>query len=234
MRCISVLCISDEFALPFVPSPDPAEDGHSLGRRQKHYYRGSMRIVGNLVQSPSSTGLADELFLIPSHATHFSPLDNARDILSPWPRAPPENTIFSRRAWVATVLFRAGHVRTPRGSPPRALRPSAEYFPTSVRGQAGWVPLFFLCWSCSDPVGAPPRALRPCRREYFPTSVRGQTFSVCLSSGMLFAFLALQFYSPMLAALTQPGLYWFYTAASILVVAFTFIFVEETKGKNIG
>ncbi|XP_050703890.1 facilitated trehalose transporter Tret1-2 homolog [Eriocheir sinensis] len=98
----------------------------------------------------------------------------------------------------------------------------------------GWVPLLcvvtavFGIFLGAHPV---PYCLAA---EYFPTSIRSQTFSICYSAAMLFSFLVLQVYSPMQDALTHPGLYWFYSASSCLAVAFTLIFVEETKGKNIG
>ncbi|XP_068217957.1 facilitated trehalose transporter Tret1-like [Palaemon carinicauda] len=70
--------------------------------------------------------------------------------------------------------------------------------------------------------------------EYFQTNIRAQASSICFSSGTIFAFLALQLYSPMQDAMTQAGLYWFYASISVLGVVFTFIFIKETKGRSVG
>lgn len=70
--------------------------------------------------------------------------------------------------------------------------------------------------------------------EYFPTSIRAQASSVCISTGTIATFLALQLYSVMQEALTQPGLYWFYGAMSVFGVVFSFVAVIETKGKTVG
>ncbi|KAG0721855.1 Facilitated trehalose transporter Tret1-2 [Chionoecetes opilio] len=155
----------------------------------------AVRIVGTLVSISIVDRVGRRTCLIASHAITLASLTTLGIFVYLAEAAPPENTIFSRLAWV---------------------------------------PLFCLVLVMFGlHVGAHPVPF-VLAAEYFPTSVRGQTFSVCYSSGMLFGFLVLQFYSPMLAALTQPGLYWFYAAVSTLAVAFTFIFVEETKGKNIG
>ncbi|XP_063858916.1 solute carrier family 2, facilitated glucose transporter member 6-like isoform X2 [Scylla paramamosain] len=70
--------------------------------------------------------------------------------------------------------------------------------------------------------------------EYFPTRVRGQTFSICYSSGMLCSFLVLQVSSLMMDAFTLSGFYLFCATVSFIAVIFTVIFVQETKGKNVG
>ncbi|XP_045593310.1 facilitated trehalose transporter Tret1-like [Procambarus clarkii] len=70
--------------------------------------------------------------------------------------------------------------------------------------------------------------------EYFPTRIRAQASSVCISAGTAIIFMTLQLYSPMQAAFTQAGLYWFYGATSIIGVVFCFYAVTETKGKSVG
>lgn len=70
--------------------------------------------------------------------------------------------------------------------------------------------------------------------EYFPTTVRGQTFCICYSSGMLLSFLSLQVCFFMMDAFTQAGFYWFCAAVSFIAVIFTLVFVQETKGQNVG
>ncbi|KAG0711150.1 Facilitated trehalose transporter Tret1 [Chionoecetes opilio] len=70
--------------------------------------------------------------------------------------------------------------------------------------------------------------------EYFPTNIRAQASSVCLSFGTAVIFAGLQLYSPMLALLTQPGLYWFFGCSSIVGVLFALFAIIETKGKAVG
>ncbi|XP_053639558.2 facilitated trehalose transporter Tret1 [Cherax quadricarinatus] len=70
--------------------------------------------------------------------------------------------------------------------------------------------------------------------EYFTTSIRSQASSVCISAGTAITFITLQLYTPMQAAFTQAGLYWFYGAISVAGVVFCFFAVTETKGKSVG
>ncbi|KAK8388632.1 hypothetical protein O3P69_020544 [Scylla paramamosain] len=57
--------------------------------------------------------------------------------------------------------------------------------------------------------------------------------SICLTMGNVIIFAMLQLYSPMLALLSQPGLFLFYGCSSILGVFFA-LFMVETRGKAIG
>ncbi|XP_042886551.1 facilitated trehalose transporter Tret1-like isoform X2 [Penaeus japonicus] len=70
--------------------------------------------------------------------------------------------------------------------------------------------------------------------EYFPTKIRTQVSSMCITSGTIFAIGALQLYSPMIAFLTQPGLYWFYGGTSVVATFFSLVAVTETKAQPVG
>ncbi|ROT66545.1 putative facilitated trehalose transporter Tret1-2-like [Penaeus vannamei] len=70
--------------------------------------------------------------------------------------------------------------------------------------------------------------------EYFPTKIRTQVSSMCIVSGTIFAIGALQLYSPMIALLTQPGLYWFYGGTSVVATVFSLVAVTETKAQPVG
>ena len=61
-----------------------------------------------------------------------------------------------------------------------------------------------------------------------------QASSVCFSIGTIIIFSVMQLYSPMLALLTQPGLYWLYGCISIVGVIFAQFVIIETKGKSVG
>ncbi|XP_063855427.1 facilitated trehalose transporter Tret1-like [Scylla paramamosain] len=96
-----------------------------------------------------------------------------------------------------------------------------------------WVPMVcvmisFLAWTLG--VQTVPPIISS---EYFPTNIRGQASSICLTMGNVIIFAMLQLYSPMLALLSQPGLFLFYGCSSILGVFFA-LFMVETRGKAIG
>lgn len=61
-----------------------------------------------------------------------------------------------------------------------------------------------------------------------------QVSSMCIVSGTIFAIGALQLYSPMIALLTQPGLYWFYGGTSVVATLFSLVAVTETKAQPVG
>ncbi|XP_042886119.1 facilitated trehalose transporter Tret1-like [Penaeus japonicus] len=98
----------------------------------------------------------------------------------------------------------------------------------------GWIPLvsmmLFLVGSCFG-VNPVPYILA---NEYFPTSIRSQASSVCISFSTIVNFVALQVYSPMQDGLTQTGLYAFYAGVCGIGIPFTYFFIRETKGKQIG
>ncbi|XP_047488026.1 facilitated trehalose transporter Tret1-like [Penaeus chinensis] len=98
----------------------------------------------------------------------------------------------------------------------------------------GWVPLvammLFLVGSCFG-VNPVPYILA---NEYFPTGIRSQASSVCISISTIMNFVALQVYTPMQDGLTQAGLYAFYAAVCAIGIPYTYFFIRETKGMQIG
>lgn len=64
--------------------------------------------------------------------------------------------------------------------------------------------------------------------------LNSQVSSMCITTGTIFAIGALQLYSPMVALLTQPGLYWFYGGASAVATIFSLVAVTETKARPVG
>lgn len=98
----------------------------------------------------------------------------------------------------------------------------------------GWVPLvammLFLVGSCLG-VNPVPYILA---NEYFPTWVRSQASSICISISTMASFVALQVYTPMQDGLTQAGMYGFYAAVCAVGIPYTYFFIRETKGEQIG
>ncbi|XP_069974197.1 facilitated trehalose transporter Tret1 [Penaeus vannamei] len=98
----------------------------------------------------------------------------------------------------------------------------------------GWVPLvammLFLVGS-SFGVNPVPHILA---NEYFPTWVRSQASSICISISTMASFVALQVYTPMQDGLTQAGMYGFYAAVCAIGIPYTYFFIRETKGEQIG
>ncbi|KAG0714463.1 Facilitated trehalose transporter Tret1 [Chionoecetes opilio] len=97
-----------------------------------------------------------------------------------------------------------------------------------------WVPMVCVMTSLSFcEIGVHPIPFM-ISSEYFPTNIRAQASSVCLTGGTVIIFAGLQLYSPMLALLTQPGLYWFFGCSSTVGVLFALFSIIETKGKAVG
>ncbi|XP_045135637.1 solute carrier family 2, facilitated glucose transporter member 8-like [Portunus trituberculatus] len=70
--------------------------------------------------------------------------------------------------------------------------------------------------------------------EYFPTTIRAQASSICLMASNLLNVLALQLFTPIQAALTPAGFYWFTAGICTFGIIFSFAFIIETKDKAIG
>ncbi|XP_071531475.1 facilitated trehalose transporter Tret1-2 homolog [Panulirus ornatus] len=98
----------------------------------------------------------------------------------------------------------------------------------------GWLPLVCLASAqCGMVIGlhSVPFLLMT---EYFPTWIRPQAVTICRCIGMIFLFLLLQLYTPLMEGLTMAGVYFFFTCVCLLGIPFTLLFVRETKGKDIG
>ncbi|XP_063604407.1 facilitated trehalose transporter Tret1-like isoform X1 [Penaeus indicus] len=100
--------------------------------------------------------------------------------------------------------------------------------------QHGWIPLacLIVCqFGAAFGVNAIPFILST---EYFPTWIRAQASGICFSVYTAASFSALQLYTPMREGLTQAGLYGFYACVSAVGIPFTYFFITETSGQQVG
>ncbi|XP_047483521.1 facilitated trehalose transporter Tret1-like [Penaeus chinensis] len=98
----------------------------------------------------------------------------------------------------------------------------------------GWIPLacLIVCqFGAAFGVNAIPFILST---EYFPTWIRAQASGICFSVYTAASFSALQLYTPMREGLTQAGLYGFYACVSAVGIPFTYFFITETSGQQVG
>ncbi|XP_042886840.1 facilitated trehalose transporter Tret1-like [Penaeus japonicus] len=98
----------------------------------------------------------------------------------------------------------------------------------------GWIPLacLIVCqFGAAFGVNAIPFILST---EYFPTWIRAQASGICFSVYTAASFSALQLYTPMREGLTQAGLYGFYACVSLVGIPFTYFFITETSGQQVG
>lgn len=105
---------------------------------------------------------------------------------------------------------------------------------SSVVPKHGWIPLacLIVCqFGAAFGVNAIPFILST---EYFPTWIRAQASGICFSVYTAASFSALQLYTPMREGLTQAGLYGFYACVSAVGIPFTYFFITETSGQQVG
>lgn len=70
---------------------------------------------------------------------------------------------------------------------------------------------------------------------YLPVSLSPpQASGICFSVYTAASFSALQLYTPMREGLTQAGLYGFYACVSAVGIPFTYFFITETSGQQVG
>jgi len=70
--------------------------------------------------------------------------------------------------------------------------------------------------------------------EYFPTAIRPQMVGLCIGYGRLTSVMSVSLYTIMQTGLSQMGLMYFYSAVCVLALPYSFLWVQETVGKNVG
>ncbi|XP_064086032.1 facilitated trehalose transporter Tret1-2 homolog [Macrobrachium nipponense] len=70
--------------------------------------------------------------------------------------------------------------------------------------------------------------------EMFPTSLRSQGTGICMMIGSLLGFSSLQLYSPMLATLSQAGMYWLFSSVAFGGIFYVYFLLKETSKIKVG
>lgn len=71
------------------------------------------------------------------------------------------------------------------------------------------------------------------RFQVFPASVRSGASGISSGTGYLFGFLANKLFLTMLAAMTMPGTFWFYSAVALLGALVLYYVLPETEGRSL-
>lgn len=70
--------------------------------------------------------------------------------------------------------------------------------------------------------------------EVFPASVRSTASGIVSATGYIFGFLANKLFLQMLATLTMPGTFWFYSVVALTGAIVLYFTLPETEGRTLG